>query len=168
MRGIRANIKRSNQETQQNQFNKEDEGLNSRGYYNIQNANEADNDYYQDHSQYYHRNPTLNNRDKELKPAESYRIENETTQKEARELVEKTKKMIDSLVSKQGEGRQSSTGKSKSIEKKVQQKIINYEDAIRIKSRSPSPHNETRGVMEKYNNSLLNSETNLKSTSHIF
>ena len=96
MRGIRANIKRNNnQDTQQSQYNKEEEASNSRGYYTIQNQHEGENDYYQDHSQY-HRNPTLNNRDKEerSKPAESYRMENEVIQKEARALVEKTKKMI--------------------------------------------------------------------------
>lgn len=166
MRGIRANIKRNNNlDTQQNQYSKEEEVSNNRGYFTIQNQQEGENDYYQDHSQSYHRNPALNNRDKDQrsKPAESYRLENELIQKEARALVEKTKKMIDGLTSNQGEGRQSSLVKSKSKDKKIQSKVINYEDAIRIKSRSPSPNNETRGVMEKYNNSLLNSETNLKS-----
>lgn len=48
--------------------------------------------------------------------------------------------------------------------KDLSKRVINYEDAIRVKSRSPSPPTqEPRGVMSKFNNSMINSETNLKS-----
>jgi hypothetical protein len=92
--------------------------------------------------------------------AADFRKENEQIQNETKALIEKTKKLIDNFNSNDKKEnpkvRSNSSGKGPI-------KQINYEDAIRIKTKSPSPHNETRGVLEKYNNSLINSQSNLKS-----
>lgn len=44
-----------------------------------------------------------------------------------------------------------------------------YEEGIMVKSRSPSPPSkELRGLMGKFNSSMINSETNLKSKNYLF
>lgn len=57
-----------------------------------------------------------------------------------------------------------SKNNTNSQSKFINDKTLNYEEAIRVKSRSPSPPTqEPRGVMTKFNSSMINSETNLKS-----
>lgn len=81
-----------------------------------------------------------------------FKSENEKIKKETEELIEKTKKAINDL-NKQGT----------SEEVKMKRKEKKFEEVIRTKSKSPSKGNETKLVMEKFDNTLINSQANLKS-----
>jgi hypothetical protein len=135
MKGIRANL-----------INKE---YIKRSNNNINTINSQDYNRNTDNQQ------TIGNCD-----AADFRKENQNIQNETKALIEKTKKIINNFNSidkkESSKIRSNSTGKGPI-------KQINYEEAIRIKTKSPSPSNETRGVLEKYNNSLINSQSNLKS-----
>lgn len=81
-----------------------------------------------------------------------FKSENEKIKKETEELIEKTKKAINDL-----------NRKGTSDEMKMKKKEKKFEEVIRTKSKSPSKGNETKLVMEKFDNTMINSQANLKS-----
>ncbi len=94
---------------------------------------------------------------KDIIDENEFRKENEKHQIETKALIAKTKNLIDSFnPNPERKPRSFSTGKGMNDKQY-------FEEAIRNKPKSPSPNNETRGVLEKFNNSLLNSQANLKS-----
>ena len=127
-------------------------------------ANLINNSVKKSHNTINHTNNSLEYKDfniaetkKNITDENDFRKENEKNQVETKALIEKTKYLIESFnVNPERKPRSFSTGKGLNAKP-------NYEEAIRIKQKSPSPNNETRGVLEKFNNSLLNSQANLKS-----
>ena len=108
--------------------------------------------------------------------------ENLFAQKEAKNLIEQTKKLIEGMskkttkvdnINKENKTWQSPGTKSvlntgtnmTGFSKKNKSKSKKYfEDPVKVKSRSQSPPTfEPRGIETKFNNSMINSETNIKS-----
>lgn len=172
MQGIRATLKNNNNI---NYLDYNKEYTNTKQEEILKNNNSTNNYVFSNNFE----EDDLNNNQENKSSAIEYRNKNNNIQKEAKALVQKAKL----LINNQTENIKKSNYKIKTNANttteyktrspannlyyyhcnKKEPNFKNYEEPVRIKSRSPSPNNETRYIKEKFNNSLILSEANLKS-----
>lgn len=84
--------------------------------------------------------------------------------KEKEYLSNLDKHLFDALSNDLGQEMDKNLNSTKNSKTKWKSKPKYYEERVMVKSRSPSPPSkELRGLMGKFNSSMINSETNLKS-----